>query len=82
MARAAWLCPAAARAREHIGLHVDSKDDLARSIGHHRGEAANAREVFNDAKLGKDRGAQAGIDADANKALTLRVLEKSFDLSL
>ena len=41
------------RAREHIGLYVDNKDDLARSIGHHRGEIANAREVFNEVKLGR-----------------------------
>ena len=70
------------RAREHIGLHVDNKDDLARSIGHHRGEIANAREVFNEVKLGKDRGAQAENHADANKVLNVPVLEKRFDLSL
>ena len=70
------------RAREHIGLHVDSKNDLARSIGRHRGEIANAREVFKDAKLGKERGAQAEINADASKVLKLPVLEKTFDLSL
>ena len=31
---------------------------------------------------GKDRGAQAGIDADASKVLKVPVLEKTFDLSL
>ena len=48
------------RAREHIALAVASKDDLARSIGHHRGEVANARELFNEGKPGKDRGASVG----------------------
>jgi hypothetical protein len=70
------------RAREHIALHVDSKDDLARSIGHHRGEIANAREVVNEAKLGKERGVQAERNADANRVLKLPELEKKFDLSL
>jgi hypothetical protein len=69
-------------AREHIGLHVDSKDVLARSIGHHRGEIANAREVFNDAKLGKDRNAWVDMNADASKALHLPVPEKYLGLSL
>ena len=70
------------RARAHIALHVDSKDDLARPIGHHRGEIANAREVFNDAKPGKDRGAGADLNADASKALKLPVPEKYLGLSL
>jgi conjugative relaxase-like TrwC/TraI family protein len=70
------------RAREHIALHVDSKDDLARSIGHHRGEIANAREVLGEAKLGKEREALAERFADANRVLQLPELEKKFDLSL
>ena len=50
--------------------------------GANRGEIANAREVFNEVKLGKDRGAQAENHANPNKVLNVPVLEKRFDLSL
>jgi hypothetical protein len=70
------------RAREHIGLHVDSKEDLARSIGHHRGEIANAREVFVETKLGKERNPVVDMNADASKTLQLTVPEKYLGLSL
>ena len=70
------------RASEHIGLHIDSKDDLARSIGHHHGEIANARELFDEAKLGKDRSEEADFNVDASRELKLEVPEKCLGLSL
>ena len=79
---ASLFCVLASRAREHIGLHGDSKDDLARAIGYHRGEVANAREVFKDPKLGKKRSAGIDMNADAGKALQLPVLERYLGLSL
>jgi conjugative relaxase-like TrwC/TraI family protein len=36
----------ASRAREHIGIHVDSKAELVAAIGRHGGEPLNARDLF------------------------------------
>lgn len=33
------------RAREHLGLHIDSKDKLADAVGKHRGDVPHARDL-------------------------------------
>ena len=38
------------RAREHLGLHVDSKSGLAEAVGKHRGDVPHARDVVRDVR--------------------------------
>ena len=41
------------RAREHLGLHVDSKDGLADAVGRHRGDVPHAQDVVRDVRSSK-----------------------------
>ena len=41
------------RAREHLGLHVDSKSGLAESVSKHRGDVPHAQDVVRDVRSSK-----------------------------
>ena len=41
------------RAREHLGLHVDSKSGLAECVGKHRGDVPHAQDVVRDVRSSK-----------------------------
>ncbi len=80
------------RAREHIGLHIDSKDNLARSIGHHRGDVPHARDLVRGAsnEPGSDRGAavkEPTKERDSSRDMALEIetkrdLQKAYEISL
>ena len=41
------------RAREHLGLYVDSKNGLAEAVGKHRGDVPHAQDVVRDVRSSK-----------------------------
>ena len=50
------------RAREHLGLHVDSKIGLAEAVGRHRGDVPHAQNLMHDDRLAKRAEREASID--------------------
>ena len=58
----------ASRAREHIGIHVDNKAELAAAIGKHNGEPLNARDLFPELRGHGEARREAGIAEAGAKA--------------
>ena len=51
------------RAREHLGLHIDSKDRLADAVGKHRGDVPHAQDMVPDFRPPKGAEREASTDA-------------------
>ena len=75
------------RAREHLGLHVDSKERLADAVGRHRGDVPHAKDIVRDALVPK--GAERSLDKDKAPELKVELdmgrtggRQRSFDMGL
>ena len=80
------------RAREHLGLHVDSKSSLAEAVGKHRGDVPHAQDVGRDGRPAKSSEREASPDKptlDKDKSLELAIeielgrgRQRSFEIGL
>ena len=66
------------RAREHLGLHVDSKSGLAEAVGKHRGDVPHAKDVGRDVRSPKGAKQEASTDTaklekDKSQELKLQI---------
>ena len=64
------------RAREHLGLHVDSKSGLAEAVGKHRGDVPHAHDLARDVRSPK------GAERDISTETLSLDKEKSPELAL
>ncbi len=68
------------RAREHLGLYVDSKDGLAVAIERHRGDVRHANEVASDFR--PLNGAERAVSNDGPKLDTINSPELKVELDM
>ena len=64
------------RAREHLGLHVDSKSGLAEAVGRHRGDVPHAQDVW------RDVGSYKGVERDSSTETPPLYKDKAPELTL
>ena len=80
------------RAREHLGLHVDSKDRLADAVGKHRGDVPHAQDLARYVRSPKGAEREASTDApslekDKSPELAIQIelgggRQRSFEIGL
>lgn len=66
------------RAREHLGLHVDSRSGLAHAVGKHRGDVPHAQDVGRGVRpeKGAERAASPDkptLDKDKSRELAIQI---------
>ena len=64
------------RAREHLGLHIDSKSGLAEAVGKHRGDVPHAQDVGRDVRSPK------GAERDSSNETPPLDKDKSPELAI
>ena len=80
------------RAREHLGLHVDSKSGLAEAVGKHRGDVPHAQNIVRDARPPKETEREAStdkpsLDKDKSPELAIQIelgrgRQRAFEIGL
>ena len=68
------------RAREHLGLHVDSKSGLVEAVGKHRGDVPHAQDVVRD--VSSSKGAEREKSTEAPLLDKDRVPELAIQIEL
>ena len=80
------------RAREHLGLHVDSKSGLAEAVGKHSGDVPHAQDVGLDVRSSKGAEQEAStgapkLEKDKSQELATQIelglgLQRAFEIGL